>query len=157
MINLFTIAEALSEVDAITLKEELLFFASNYHQLKQSLFPSNDDNLSDLSDYSVIVMMRKMAKIRLSCAFSLFSQYKFCSTAYENLFPAYECLVTLSVTRCSCERSFSKLKRVKTRLRLSLTQEKLESLMFIALKNNKDKIIDKFATSSKELSSLLLL
>ena len=52
MINLTTIAEALPEVDTISLKEELLSFASNYHQLKQGLFPSNDDNLSDLPDYS---------------------------------------------------------------------------------------------------------
>ena len=81
MINLFTIAEALSEVDAITLKEELLFFASNYHQLKQGLFPSNDDNLSDLSDYSddeedgknpSKVMVKEAAcKNCLSCAFNL--------------------------------------------------------------------------------------
>ena len=52
MINLTTIAEALLEVDTTSLKEELLSFASNYHQLKQVLFPSDDDNLSDLPDYS---------------------------------------------------------------------------------------------------------
>ena len=52
MINLTTIADALPEVDMISLKEELLSFASNYHQVRQGLFPSNDDNLSDLPDYS---------------------------------------------------------------------------------------------------------
>ena len=36
----------------ISQKEELLSFASSYHQVRQGLFPSNDDNLSDLSDYS---------------------------------------------------------------------------------------------------------
>ena len=175
MVNLTTIAEALPEVDTISLKEELLSFASNYHQLKQGLLPSNDDNLSDLPDYSdeeedgespSKVMVKEAAcKNCLSCAFRLLSQYQLCSTAYENLFLAYKYLVTLSVTQCSCERSFSKLKLVKTRLRSSLTQENLESLMIMAiekdlaleLKNNKEKIIDKFAMSSKELSSLLLL
>ena len=96
---------------------------------------------------------------KLSCAFRLLSQYQLCSTAYENLFLTYKCLVTLSVTQCSCQRSFSKLKLVKTRLRSSLTQENLETLMIIAiekdlaleLKSNKEKIIDKFAMSSKEL------
>ena len=177
IINLTTIAEALPEVDTISLKEELLSFASNYHQLKQGLFPSNDDNLSDLPDYSdeeedgeslSKVMVKEAAcKNCLSCAFRLLSQYQLCSTAYENLFLAYKYLVTLSVTQCSCERSFSKLKLVKTRLRSSLTQENLESLMImiiaiekdlaLELKNNKEKIIDKFALSSKKLSSLLLL
>ena len=39
MINLTTIAEAWPEVDTISLREEHLCFASNYHQLKQGLFP----------------------------------------------------------------------------------------------------------------------
>ena len=175
MINLTTIAEALPEVDTVSLKEELLSFASNYHQLKQGLLPGNDNDLSDLSDYgdddedgespSKVMVKEAACKNCFSCTFRLLSQYKLCSTAYENLFLAYKYLVTLSVTQCSCERSFSKLKLVKTRLRSSLTQENLESLMIIAiekdlaleLKNKKEKIIDKFAMSSKELSSLLLL
>ena len=83
MINLTTIAEALPEVDTISLKEELLSFASNYHQLKHGLFPSNDDNLSDLPDYSdeeedgespSKVMVKEAAcKNCLSCAFRLLS------------------------------------------------------------------------------------
>ena len=175
MINLTTIAEALPEIDTVSLKAELLSFASNYHQLKQGLFPGNDDNRSDLSDDSddeedvenpSKVMVKEAAcKNCLSCAFRLLSHYKLCSTAYENLSLAYKYLVTLSVTECSCERSFSKVKLIKTRLRSLLTQENLQSLMIIAiqidltleLKNNKEDIIDKFATSSKELGSLLLL
>lgn len=175
MINLTTIGEALPEVDKVSLKEELLSFALNYHKLKQGLLPGNHEDLSEQSDYSEededgdnpSKVMVKVAACKncLSFAFRLLSQYKLCSTAYENLFLAYKYLVTLSVTPCSCERSFSKLKLVKTRLRSSLTQENLESLMIIAiekdialeLKNNKEKIIDRFAMSSKELSALLLL
>ena len=175
IINLTTIAKALPEVGTISLKEEiaLLSVASNYHQLKQGLFPGNDENLTDLSDYSddeedpTKVRVKEAAcKNCLSCAFRLLSQYKLCSTAYENLlFLAYKYLVTLSVAQCLCERSFSKLKLVKTMLRSSLTQENLESLIIIPiekdlaleLKDNKEEIIDKFAASSKELSSLLLL
>ena len=101
----------------------------------------------------------------LPCAFPLVYEYKLCSTAYENLFLAYKYLVTLGVTQCFCERSFSKPKLITTRLRSTLTQDNLESLMTIVnekdialqLKNNKEQIIDRFAMSSKELSSLLLL
>ena len=50
------------------------------------------------------------------------------------------------------ERSFSKLKILKTWLRSSFTQDNLEALMLIAvendialqLKNDKERIIDKF-------------
>ena len=59
MINLTMIAEALPEVDTISLKEELLSFASNYHQLKQGLFPSN---VTISVTCQIIVMKRKMAK-----------------------------------------------------------------------------------------------
>ena len=53
----------------------------------------------------------------------------------------------------------------QTRLRSSLTQDNLETLMLIVvekdialrLKNGKERIIDKSAQTSKELSSLLLL
>ena len=77
----------------------------------------------------------------------------------------YKYLITLSIKQCSRERSFSKLKILKTRLRSALTQDNLEALMLIALKkdielqlnNIKERIIDRFALTSKEFSSLLLL
>ena len=77
----------------------------------------------------------------------------------------YKYLTTLSIKQCSGERPFSKLMILKTRLRFPLTQDNLEALMLIAveknialqLKNDKERIIDKFALTSKELSSLFLL
>ena len=93
------------------------------------------------------------------------SQLQSCSTAYENLYLAYKYLMTLSFTQCSCERSFSRLKLVKSRLRSTLKQCNLESLMLIAvereisykLKNDKENILDSYAKTSKELSEYLLI
>ena len=102
----------------------------------------------------------------LSCIFKLITKYQLCSEAYENLYSVYKYLLTLSITQCSCERSFSKLKIIKSRLRSTLTQHHLESLMLISvqktiarsLRNDKEEsIIDQFAKTSKELSNLLLL
>ena len=101
----------------------------------------------------------------LSCAFKLLPEYRLCAAAYENLYATYKCIVTLSVTQCTCERYFSKLRLLKTRLRSSHTQNNLELLLLIAIekdtamkiKSNKDKIIDKIAEFSAEMSTILLL
>jgi len=37
----------------------------------------------------------------------------------------------MPVTSCSCERSFSKLSLVKTKLRSCMTQDRLESMMLV--------------------------
>jgi hypothetical protein len=50
-------------------------------------------------------------------------------SAYSNLCMAYEYFLTLSVTEVNCERIFSKLKIIKSRLRSSLCQENLEALI----------------------------
>ena len=48
-----------------------------------------------------------------------------------NLFVVYEHLLTLSFTQVSCERAFSKLKQIKTRLRSNLANDKLEAVMLM--------------------------
>ena len=69
--------------------------------------------------------------------------------------------MTLSCTQVSCERSFSKLKIIKSRLRSTIGQPHLEALMLIALEEKNfpidhDVIIDHLAESSNELKRALL-
>ena len=40
-------------------------------------------------------------------------------------------MLTLSFTQVSCERPFSKLKQIKTRLRSNLANDKLEAVMLM--------------------------
>ena len=60
------------------------------------------------------------------------------------------------------ERSFSALKRVKSRIRSSMLQERLESLLLLAierktlLKRDEERIIKLYAGLSPELSKALL-
>lgn len=54
-------------------------------------------------------------------------------SAYSNLCMAYEYFLILSVTEINCERTFSKLKIIKSRLRSSLCQENLEALIVMSV------------------------
>jgi hypothetical protein len=82
-------------------------------------------------------------------------------SGYPQLVGLYRILVTLPVTSCSAERSFSKLRIVKNRLRSSMCDEWLKCLMILAaekdilsrLKN--DDIIDQFAETSDDLAQVL--
>jgi len=54
-------------------------------------------------------------------------------SAYSNLCTAYEYFLTLSVTEVNCERTFNKLKIIKSYLRSSLSQENLEALIIMSV------------------------
>ena len=82
--------------------------------------------------------------------------------AFPELSKAYSIALAIPISSCTAERSFSALKRVKTRLRSTMMQERLDGLLLIAVKRNilktinSDAIIDEFARSSAELSRALL-
>ena len=49
--------------------------------------------------------------------------------AYPLLFKAYAIILSIPMTSCTPERTFSVVKRVKTRLRATMEQDRLESLI----------------------------
>ncbi|CAM1326312.1 Uncharacterised protein r2_g3529 [Pycnogonum litorale] len=71
-------------------------------------------------------------------------------------------LLTLPVSKVACERSFSALKRIKNRLRSTMTQEHLEAFMLMSVekrilaKLDTKNIIDGAAARSSELRRLIL-
>jgi len=87
----------------------------------------------------------------------------FCVTKLNGVFPNLYILlkiaITLPVTSVSTERSFSKLKLVKTKLRTTMSEDRLESLMTITCEPDvnidTDKIIDNFSVKSKSLLKVL--
>ena len=89
------------------------------------------------------------------------SNYKLID-AYPTLVRVYSIAVAIPITSCSGERSFSTLKRVKTRLRSSMLQERLEGLMLMSIERNIllkldiEKLIDLLGKSSKVLANALL-
>jgi len=85
------------------------------------------------------------------------------NAVFPNLYIAFKITVTFPVSSASTERSFSRLKLLKTRLRTSISQNRLENLLIISCENDievdKDEVevVKKFAIKSKVLTKLLTL
>jgi len=171
----------LAKLDRHTVKTELLSFADNFKNISVSLndqseLPNNDlvrlvsdsDNLSEseceseTDDQGTTIVKCKACGHCLSCTFNLLNKLPFLMESYSTLYLAYKFVLTLPTTQVTCERVFSEVKFIKTRLRSLLSQELFEPLVFmsvernLALRINKTSIINKFARSSIELSRLLL-
>ncbi|XP_022161769.1 uncharacterized protein LOC111027679 [Myzus persicae] len=79
--------------------------------------------------------------------------------SYLNIEIAIRIFLSMPVTTASCERSFSKLKLIKTYLRSTMAQERLSSMAIlsieteIASKLDYEEVIDKFAdTKARKIS-----
>ena len=82
--------------------------------------------------------------------------------AYPELSKVYSIAVAIPVTSATAERSFSALKRIKSRLRSTMAQDRLEGLLLLSLERKicispeKTMLIDSFARTSSELCKALL-
>ena len=82
--------------------------------------------------------------------------------SYPLLYQAYKVILTLSVTQVGCERTFSKLRYVKNRLRNQLSEDRLDSLLLMCVERDvlsrisNHTIIDELAKMNAEMQRLLL-
>ena len=82
--------------------------------------------------------------------------------SYPLLYQAYKVILTLSVTQVDCEKTFSKLRYVKNRLRNQLSKDRLDSLLLMCverdflLRISNHTIIDELAKMNTEMQRLLL-
>lgn len=82
--------------------------------------------------------------------------------AFPNLLKQLQIALTLSVTSAACERTFSSLKRVKTYLRSTMSDERLTNLALLTIekdltmKLSLEDIVDKFSTSDRRHRIILV-
>ncbi|XP_050547294.1 uncharacterized protein LOC126908981 [Daktulosphaira vitifoliae] len=97
----------------------------------------------------------------LLCVTNIIYEFNMYSLEYKELFDVYKFLLTIPLTQTTCERSFSKLKLIKTRLRSTLTQPNLESIFIMNCEREivdeitNDEIIDSMCEKSLEMFRLL--
>lgn len=116
---------------------------------------SDNEDEASTSDRTNIENSGSMNKLfQLCCVLQL-------KTVFPSLFALLQIAVTLPVSSCSVERSFSKLKLVKTKLRSTMTEDRLENLMIITCEQdfepNTERVIQYFSTKSTLLSKSLTL
>jgi hypothetical protein len=135
-------------------KLDLFSFASSFDVLR--LLLNDGENYMDFRCNNC-----KTYSTCPSCVLKMLASNRRHDKAYANLYELYKVVCTLSVTQVQCERTFSKLKIIKARLRNSLSLENLESYMLLLIEKellddlDAEAIIDRFAQSSSELKRLL--
>ena len=96
-----------------------------------------------------------------ACCYMFLKRYNMYSSAYSSLFACYKYLLTLPISQVACERCFSKLRFIKSRLRSSMCQDRLEAFMLMSMESDildaipSDVIIDRLSKTSKLMSHLL--
>ncbi|KAL9293975.1 putative HAT dimerization domain-containing protein [Arabidopsis thaliana] len=79
---------------------------------------------------------------------------------FPNAVIAYKILLTIPITVASAERSFSKLKLLKSYLRTTMTPDRLNGLALIAIENDllegiyMESLIDDFASNHVQRTTL---
>jgi hypothetical protein len=83
------------------------------------------------------------------------------SDTFKTFYSCLKYFVVIPVTSCGCERSFSKMSIVKTKLRTTMTQERLNALLFIFIEQdyvsniNAESVIDDFKNVPTERRLIL--
>jgi len=101
----------------------------------------------------------KVCNSCLKCAFNILYDMVQQSCSFNNIYYAYKFVLTLPCTQVTCERTFSKLKNIKTKLRSLISQDIMETLLLINIERDftvdKDMVINNVAKSSTELTRIL--
>ena len=101
---------------------EFLSFSNFYHRT-----PNVDEEKSSISDIGVF----------------LSNTHNYMVGCYPCLFRAYTIAMGIPISSCTAERALSVVKRVKSNLRASMLQERMERLLLLSIERGKVDKIDK--------------
>lgn len=136
-----------------------------YDSKTDSDYSSTDENESETDDETKSECGKESTKCEgcIRCALKILSKFRLSSVEFENVYRIYKFLLTLPMIQVKCERDFSKLKVIKTRLRATLTNENLESLLLMSVERDivcdveNEEVINRLCALSEEYSKNLIL
>jgi len=134
------------DLSSIRLNNELIIESENENS-------PDSDSPNEMDDEEEIRKKLSATEIlKMLCSYNLVA-------AFPNLFLVYKYLCIIPTSAAS-ERSFSKVKIIKTRLRSTMSQNRLESLMLLSCEKdivlNPEEIVNKYAFTSSVLPKELL-
>ena len=91
-------------------------------------------DIDDLDLFSELKVLKEILQIKAYTPIDILNYIKRLDS-FPNTCIAYRILLTIHVTVASTERSFSKLKLVKSYLRSTMSQERLSWLSILSIKN----------------------
>ena len=86
--------------------------------------------------------MRKCLSKKTKRAIEVLDYLKMMDSCFPNVWIAYRILLTIPITVVSVERSFSKLKLIKSYLRSIISQERLNGLVILSIEKHMLEQID---------------
>jgi len=154
---------SLADVDELVLKQELVHFAKCHKHFGKSSVSGTENRDSEEDeafdpDEGVRVCKGNCSNC-MGCVLTLLTGYRYQCRRYNK---CRRTALTLPCTVVSCERSFSKLRFVKSRLRSLNGQELLESLLLCSVEFDLLKAIDndtvyrKLSVKSPKFRKLLM-
>lgn len=152
----------IDRIDSLDLSEDDNDEHTNEDEDKHVYETDEDEDDNDKEKETHKCKKQKPCNKCLACCFLLLCKLNLHVSTYTNVHRAYEYFMTLPCTEVACERAFSKLKIIKSRLRSALLQQHLESLLLMFVEReltfeiNIDDIVQSFARSSNELKRLLI-
>lgn len=127
------------EIDKNAIEIEYKTFALSLNELQRGFQPEilhdyeldDEDTISDISETEKEITDFEQKKISVYQILNLIHSFDLVS-AFPNLYIAYRALCTIPSTSVSSERCFSKLKLIKTRIRSTICQNRLEYLVMLS-------------------------
>ena len=89
-------------------------------------------DIDGLDLFSKLKVLKEVLQIKINTSLDILNYIKKIGS-FPNAFVAYRILLTIPVTVASAERSFSKLKLIKSFLRLTMSQERLNGLAMLSI------------------------
>ncbi|KAK4729464.1 hypothetical protein R3W88_022452 [Solanum pinnatisectum] len=158
--EVFTSAMILAKKIALEMNIEPIFRKKHHYMmrilknslnLECSLKHNTHSNIDGLDIFSELKVLREIIKIEDNTLIEILNQIKRLDS-FPNAYIAYRIMLTIPVTVASAERSFSKLKIIKSYLRSTMSQKKLSGLAILSIEKelleeiDYTKIINNFAS-----------
>ena len=163
-------------LDFIKCAEELLCFSRVYSQFfctpqnspidvsdeDDAIEAEENENIEEIEEKGESIQSTNNASSFTTALYILCNETYHLKDAFPELCKVYGIICAIPISSCTAERSFSVMKRVKTRLRSMMVQERLEGLLLMSVERKilltlpHEAIIQQIAESSAELSRALL-